>query len=97
MVARSVRYSKLVDNKLPAMSKRDEAKNWVHGYTTVGIGIVIAAIIPGSTSLALMGLDATMAYHIGKIYKDLRGGGHASWAAKGGEYPAPPFGGIRAI
>lgn len=53
------------------MNKRDEAKNWVHGYTTVGMGIVIAAIIPGSTSLALMGLEATMAYHIGKIYKDL--------------------------
>jgi uncharacterized protein (DUF697 family) len=53
------------------MSKRDEAKNWVHGYTAVGVGIVIAAIIPGATSAALMGLEATMAYHIGKIYKDL--------------------------
>ena len=53
------------------MSKRDEAKNWVHGYSAVGVGIVIAAIIPGTTSVALMGLEATMAYHIGKIYKDL--------------------------
>ncbi len=53
------------------MSKREEAKNWVHGYTAVGTGIVIAAVIPGTTSVALMALETTMAYHIGQIYKGL--------------------------
>jgi len=51
--------------------KRELAMNWIHGYTAVGVGIVIAAIVPGSTSVALLGLEATMAFHIGKIYKDL--------------------------
>jgi uncharacterized protein (DUF697 family) len=48
--------------------KKEEAKSWVHGYTAVGTGIVIAAIIPGSTSAALIALEATMAFHIGQIY-----------------------------
>ena len=52
------------------MSKRDQAKSWVNGYATVGAGIVIAAVIPGATSLSLMALEGTMAYHIGKIYND---------------------------
>lgn len=53
------------------MSKRQKAKNWVNGYTAVGTGIVIAAVVPGSTSAALIALEATMAYHIGQIYKGL--------------------------
>ena len=53
------------------MSKREEAKNWVHGYTAAGAAIVVAAVVPGSPSVALIGLEATMAYHIGQIYNGL--------------------------
>jgi len=51
--------------------KQELAMNWIHGYAATGAGIVIAAIIPGSTSAALMALEGIMAYHIGKIYRDL--------------------------
>jgi len=49
-------------------SQRAEAQNWIHGYASTGAGLVIAAVVPGSTSLALIGLEGVMAYHIGKIY-----------------------------
>lgn len=49
--------------------KKTQAKNWVNGYAVTGAGIVIAAVIPGSTSAALMALEATMCFHIGKIYR----------------------------
>lgn len=51
--------------------KREKALAWVAGYTVTGVAIVIAAVVPGTTSLALLTLEATMAFHIGKIYRDL--------------------------
>lgn len=49
--------------------KKTKAQSWVNGYAVTGAGIVIAAVIPGSTSVALMSLEATMCFHIGKIYR----------------------------
>lgn len=49
--------------------KRKKALIWVHGYAATGAAVVIAAIIPGSTSAGLLLLEGTMAFHIGKIYK----------------------------
>lgn len=53
----------------PQKSKQERARAWVNGYTAVGIGIVVAAIVPGSTSVALIGIEVTMCYQIGKIYR----------------------------
>jgi uncharacterized protein (DUF697 family) len=50
--------------------EKDSANKWVYGYAATGGALVIAAIVPGSTSVALMGIEATMAYHIGKIYEN---------------------------
>jgi uncharacterized protein (DUF697 family) len=52
-----------------ANSKRDRAKAWVNGYTIVGTGIVVAAVVPGSTAMALASIEAHMCYEIGKIYR----------------------------
>jgi uncharacterized protein (DUF697 family) len=51
------------------MSKKDLAREWVNGYAITGTGIVVAAIVPGATSLALMAIEATMCFHIGRIYR----------------------------
>jgi len=51
------------------VSKKDNARAWVNGYSITGAGIVIAAVIPGTSSLALVAIEATMAFHIGQIYK----------------------------
>ena len=57
------------------MTKRELAKKWVNGYTVAGAAAVIAAIIPGSTSVLLMGIEARMCLHIGMIYR----GSNYSW------------------
>lgn len=49
--------------------KKDRSRRWVHGYTAAGTGIVIAAVIPGMTSAALISMEAHMCYQIGKIYR----------------------------
>jgi uncharacterized protein (DUF697 family) len=51
------------------MTNADRARKWVNGYTATGTALAIAAIIPGSTTLVLCGLEQTMCYQIGKIYK----------------------------
>lgn len=51
------------------MSKRERAREWVNNYAITGTGIVVAAIVPGSTSVALMAIEATMCFHIGRIYR----------------------------
>ncbi len=56
------------------MSTTDEkgktrARKWVNGYTVAGTAIVIAAIIPGTTSTALAAMEAHMCYQIGLIYR----------------------------
>jgi uncharacterized protein (DUF697 family) len=51
------------------MTKKDLAREWVNGYAITGTGIVVAAIVPGATSLALMAIEATMCFHIGRIYR----------------------------
>lgn len=51
------------------MGKRQEAQKWVKGYTSVGVAIVVAAIVPGSTTIALIAVEATMVSHIGGIYR----------------------------
>ena len=50
------------------MSRKSQARTWVQGYSATGAGVVIAAIVPGSTAVALIGLEATMYFHIAKIY-----------------------------
>lgn len=51
------------------MSKNDRAREWVHKYALTGTGIVVAAIVPGANSVALMAVEATMCFHIGRIYR----------------------------
>lgn len=53
----------------PQIDKKAKARAWVNGYTAAGTGIVVAAILPGTTSAALMGIEVTMCYQIGKIYR----------------------------
>jgi uncharacterized protein (DUF697 family) len=50
-------------------TKAERARDWVNGYAVTGTAIVVAAIIPGSTTVVLTGVEATMCYQIGKIYK----------------------------
>lgn len=49
-------------------SCEDKARAFVNSYTTIGTGIVVAAIVPGSTSTALILIEGHMCYEIGKIY-----------------------------
>ncbi len=51
------------------MSKQYLAREWVNNYALTGTGIVVIAIIPGSNSVALMTIEATMCFHIGRIYR----------------------------
>jgi uncharacterized protein (DUF697 family) len=53
----------------PMKSKKEQARVWVHSYLVIGSGIVIAAVVPGSTSAALVLMETHMAYEIGKIYR----------------------------
>jgi uncharacterized protein (DUF697 family) len=54
---------------IPTDEKKARARKWVNGYTVAGTAVVIAAIIPGTTSTALAAMEAHMCYAIGKIYK----------------------------
>ena len=50
--------------------KRKRAEKWVNGYTATAVGAVLVATpVPGAASAILAGLEATMCYQIGKIYK----------------------------
>jgi uncharacterized protein (DUF697 family) len=48
---------------------KSRARKWVNGYAIAGTGVVIAAVIPGSTSAALVAMESHMCYQIGKIYR----------------------------
>lgn len=50
-------------------SKKEHARVWVHSYVVIGTGIVVAAVVPGLTSVALGTMETHMAYEIGKIYR----------------------------
>lgn len=50
-------------------SKRDQAKTWVNGYAVTGAAVVIGAVFPGSTSAALMLIEAEMCFDVGRIYR----------------------------
>lgn len=50
-------------------SKQERARLWVNGYAITGAAVVIAAVFPGSTSAALMVIEAEMCFEIGKIYR----------------------------
>ncbi|MBE9211340.1 MULTISPECIES: hypothetical protein [Cyanophyceae] len=51
-------------------SQRQEASSWVNGYTATAIGIVFAAAgIPGAGTVACIGIETTMCFHIGNIYE----------------------------
>jgi uncharacterized protein (DUF697 family) len=52
-----------------AKSKAERARVWVDGFAISGAALVIAAVFPGATSLALVTIEGTMCYQIGKIYK----------------------------
>jgi len=51
------------------MTKRERAQEWVNGYAVTGAVIVVAAVFPGSTAVALMGIEGKMCLHIGQIYR----------------------------
>lgn len=50
-------------------SKKQKARRWVHGYVVAGTSIVVAAVIPGGSSAALITMEGHMCYQIGKIYR----------------------------
>ena len=50
-------------------TKKDKSRAWVNGYTIGGAAVVAAAVFPGATSAALMTIEGTMCYQIGKIYR----------------------------
>ena len=52
-----------------AKSKAERARTWVNSYVVLGTGIVVAAVVPGSTSAALMAMEGHMCFEIGKIYR----------------------------
>lgn len=54
---------------LVSKSKKERARVWVHSYMALGTGIVIAAVVPGATTLALTTMEGHMCYEIGKIYR----------------------------
>ena len=51
------------------MTKKDRARKWVNGYSVAGAAIVIAAVVPGTSSAALVTIEIQMCYKIGKIYR----------------------------
>jgi len=53
----------------PTIDNKTRARRWVNGYAIAGTGVVIAAVIPGSTSAALVAMEGHMCYQIGKIYR----------------------------
>lgn len=52
-----------------AKSKAEQARVWVDGYAIGGAALVAAAVFPGMTSVALVTIEGTMCFQIGKIYK----------------------------
>lgn len=52
-----------------AKSKQEQARVWVDGYAIAGAALVIAAVVPGATSVALVAIETTMCFQIGKIYR----------------------------
>lgn len=56
--------------KLDLAQKRNEAEAWVKGYTATAVATVLGTSwLPGASTGILCTLEATMCYHIGKIYK----------------------------
>ncbi len=50
--------------------KRKRAEEWVNGYTAGAVGIVVlTSPIPGTATAVLCGVEGTMAFQIGKIYR----------------------------
>lgn len=49
--------------------RKERARAWVNNYSVLGAGIVMAAVFPGSTALALATMETHMCYEIGKIYR----------------------------
>jgi uncharacterized protein (DUF697 family) len=61
------------ERKRDLAEKREEAEAWIKGYTATAVGTVLGTSwLPGSSTAILCTLEATMCYHIGKIY-------NASW------------------
>jgi uncharacterized protein (DUF697 family) len=62
--------------------RRLKAEKWVKGYTATAVGTVLAtAVVPGAATAILCGLEATMCYQIGKIYRHEWSMGEATTAA----------------
>ena len=51
------------------LDKQSKARNWVNGYAIAGAAIVVAAVFPGASSVALMGIEIHMCLEIGRIYR----------------------------
>jgi len=62
--------------------KRARAEKWVNGYTATAVGaVLVTALVPGAATVALCGLEGTMCYQIGRIYKNEWTMGDATAAA----------------
>lgn len=57
------------EGRAMAKTKIERARAWVNSYAVIGTGVVIAAVVPGSTSAALSAMEAHMCFEIGKIYR----------------------------
>ncbi len=52
------------------IEKRQKAEGWVSGYVVTGAGTgFVTGWIPGAGTAALIALETTMVYQIGRIYK----------------------------
>lgn len=60
---------KQITERIDMTTKKQLARNWVNTYAVTGAGLVVAAIVPGSTAIALMGIEGKMCLHIGQIYR----------------------------
>jgi uncharacterized protein (DUF697 family) len=66
-------------------NKRKKAEKWVNGYTASAVATVAGTAlvpVPGAATVVLCGLEVTMCYQIGKIYKNEWSMGDAAAAAK---------------
>ncbi|BAY77064.1 hypothetical protein NIES25_35220 [Nostoc linckia NIES-25] len=50
-------------------SKKKEAQAWVAGYSGGAGALGALGVIPGTTTVSISGMQITMAYHIGRIYR----------------------------
>ncbi len=81
-IAPQVLSSRTIDRAKLMRERRQKAEAWVAGYTATAVGTVVAtALVPGAATVILTGLEATMCYQIGRMYRVSWTPGEAATAA----------------